>query len=201
MKRPLPFNLFLESEEAAVQNFRVFCDLDGVLVDFNRGFAELPENPEGLSPSDFEDKNGKHTIWKIIDKYGEAYWTELYWMNDGRELWDYLEEYKPTILSSPSRNPKSISGKAKWVKLNLGINDQPVTKLADYSPEKRLVVMQQKQLFAKGPTDILIDDTQAKLDKWVEAGGTGILHNDATDTIKVLEGILERFRNESSQTL
>jgi hypothetical protein len=59
--------------------------------------------------------------------------------------------------------------------------------------------MQQKHLFATGPNDILIDDTRSKIDKWVEAGGTGILHNDSTDTIKVLETILERIR-EGSQT-
>lgn len=197
MKRPLTFESFNESIET--QSFRIFCDLDGVLVDFDRGFQELPENPEALTPSEFEEKHGKHSIWPIIDKYGEEYWSELYWMNDGRELWDYLEEYKPTILSSPSRNRSSIDGKTKWIKLNLGINGKPVTRKSDYEDGDRVILMQQKHLFAKGPTDILIDDTQAKLDKWVEAGGTGILHNDATDTIKVLEGILERFRG-SSQT-
>jgi hypothetical protein len=195
MNRPLPFKLFLESTDSV----RIFCDLDGVLVDFNRGFAELPENTEKLSPGEYEEEHGKNSIWPLIDKYGEEYWSELYWKGDGRELWDYLEEYKPAILSSPSRNPLSISGKAKWVKLNLRINDKPVTKLADYTGDNRLIIMQQKHLFAKSANDILIDDTQSKIDKWTEAGGTGILHNDSTDTIKVLEKILERLR-EGSQT-
>ena len=197
MRRPLQFNSFLESEENA--GVRIFCDLDGVLVDFDRGFSEIPENSEKLPPSKYEEVHGKNSIWKVIDKYGAEYWSELYWKSDGRELWDYLEEYKPTILSSPSRSQSSIDGKTKWVRLNLGIKQQPVTKISDYTPESRLILMQQKHLFAKGPNDILIDDTRAKIDKWVEAGGTGILHNDATDTIKVLEGILERIR-EGSQT-
>lgn len=195
MKRPLPFSLFLESTDSV----RIFCDLDGVLVDFDRGFMELPENSDELSPGDYEEKNGKNSIWPLIDKHGDEYWSELYWKGDGRELWDYLEEYKPTILSSPSRNPASIRGKAKWVKLNLRINEEPVTKLADYDGSNRLILMQQKHLFAKSANDILIDDTQSKIDKWTEAGGTGILHNDATDTIKVLEKILERLR-DGSQT-
>lgn len=195
MKRPLPFSLFLESTDSV----RIFCDLDGVLVDFDRGFMELPENSDELSPGDYEEKNGKNSIWPLIDKHGDEYWSELYWKGDGRELWDYLEEYKPTILSSPSRNPASIRGKAKWVKLNLRINEDPVTKLADYDGSTRLILMQQKHLFAKSANDILIDDTQSKIDKWTEAGGTGILHNDATDTIKVLEKILERLR-DGSQT-
>lgn len=197
MKRPLPFSLFLESEQSS--DVKIFCDLDGVLVDFDRGFSELPDNSERLSPAEYEETHGKNSIWKLIDKYGDAYWSELYWKNDGRELWDYLEEYKPTILSSPSRSQSSIDGKTQWVRLNLGIKQKPVTKVDEYTPESRLILMQQKHLFAKGPNDILIDDTRAKIDKWVEAGGTGILHNDATDTIKVLEGILERIR-EGSQT-
>lgn len=193
MNRPLPFSLFLESEESV----RIFCDLDGVLVDFDRGFADLPENTEKLSPGEYEEKHGKNSIWPLIDKYGEEYWSELYWKGDGRELWDYLEEYKPAILSSPSRNPKSISGKAKWIKLNLRLNEDPVTKLSEYTGNNRVIIMQQKHLFAKSANDILIDDTQAKIDKWTEAGGTGILHNDSTDTIKVLEKILERLRGGS----
>jgi hypothetical protein len=197
MERPLAFRSFLEAEDSS--GLKIFCDLDGVLVDFDRGFAELSENPDGLSPAEYEEQFGKNSIWKLIDKYGEEYWADLYWKGDGRELWDYLEEYSPTILSSPSRNPKSISGKTKWVRLNLSIKQQPVTKASDYMPDSRLILMQQKHLFAKGPNDILIDDTQTKIDKWVEAGGTGILHNDATDTIRVLEQILERIR-EGSQT-
>lgn len=195
MNRPLPFKLFLESAEPV----RIFCDLDGVLVDFDRGFSELPENADNLSPGEYEEENGKNSIWPLIDKYGDEYWSDLYWKNDGRELWDYLEEYKPAILSSPSRNPASIRGKSKWVKLNLRINEDPVTKLSEYDGTNRVIIMQQKHLFAKSANDILIDDTQSKIDKWTEAGGTGILHNDATDTIKVLEKILERLR-EGSQT-
>jgi hypothetical protein len=195
MNRTLAFSAFLESASSV----KIFCDLDGVLVDFDRGFSELPENEEELSPSDYEEAHGKNSIWPLIDKHGEEYWSELYWKSDGRELWDYLEEYKPTILSSPSRSTDSVTGKTKWVKLNLKINDKPVTKKADYTGSERLILMQQKHLFATGPNDILIDDTQAKIDKWTEAGGTGILHNDATDTIKVLEKILERLR-EGSQT-
>jgi FMN phosphatase YigB (HAD superfamily) len=193
MKRPLPFKLFLESESSV----RIFCDLDGVLVDFDRGFTDLSENTKKLSPGEYEEEHGKNSIWPLIDRRGSEYWSDLYWKGDGRELWDYLEEYKPTILSSPSRSRNSIIGKTKWVNLNLRIKEEPVTKVSDYDGTNRLILMQQKHLFAKSATDILIDDTRAKIDKWTEAGGTGILHNDATDTIKVLEQILERLRGDS----
>ena len=195
MKKTLPFTAFLES----VNSVKIFCDLDGVLVDFDRGFSELPENTEGLSPSDYEELNGKNSVWPLIDKHGSEYWSELYWKSDGRELWDYLEKYNPTILSSPSRSNNSILGKTKWVKLNLKISEKPVTKKDEYTGNERLILMQQKHLFATGPNCILIDDTQAKIDRWTEAGGTGVLHNDSTDTIRVLEQIFERLR-EGSQT-
>jgi phenylalanyl-tRNA synthetase alpha subunit len=52
------------------------------------------------------------------------------------------------------------------------------------------VLDQDKWKYARSKNDILIDDFKNKLNKWVEAGGTGILHNDATDTIRVMEEIM-----------
>ena len=33
------------------------------------------------------------------------------WMPDGKELWDYIKDKQPTLLSAPSRNPASRLGK------------------------------------------------------------------------------------------
>ena len=90
---------------------QIFCDLDGVLVDFDRGFKELEANTENLSPKEYEKKHGENSIWQLIDAEGVSFWENLPWMQDGRELWDYLSQYEPVILSSPSRNKSSIIGK------------------------------------------------------------------------------------------
>ena len=169
---------------------RIFCDLDGVLVDFNRGFKNLKSNTERLSPEEYEKKHGKNSIWPLIDEEGPEYWANLKWTKDGRELWDYLSQYNPIILSSPSRSKSSIEGKMKWINRNLGISqEKPTTSSKNWDPESRIILSQHKYLYASSADDILIDDTKAKLDKWTGAGGTGILHNDSTDTIKILEQI------------
>ena len=181
-----------QEEQDQTSQVEVFCDLDGVLVDFERGFIELPDNTEKLSPRAYEKKHGKNSIWKLIDKLGEEFWTGLYWMKDGRELWDYIKENNPIILSAPSNHPGCITGKTIWVKQNLGINQEPVRSPEDVTPETRLILDKLKHKYVKCPTSILIDDTKEKIEKWTKAGGTGILHDDATDTIRVLDQYLNK---------
>ena len=51
-------------------------------------------------------------------------------------------------------------------------------------------LMNAKTLLKKEP--LLIDDFNKKLEKWTNAGGIGVLHNDSTDTIRVLEEIFTK---------
>ena len=49
-----------------------------------------------------------------------------------------------------------------------------------------------KKHFAKstdGRPNVLIDDHQQKINEWNKAGGKGILHTSASNSIKQLEGI------------
>lgn len=39
------------------------------------------------------------------------------------------------------------------------------------------------------PGDILIDDMEKNITRWVEAGGVGILHVNAADTIEQLKAL------------
>lgn len=170
---------------------RLFCDMDGVLTDFDRGFKRLHANEHHLTPDEYEEKHGKHSIWPLIDKRGEKFWRRLPWKKDGRELWDYIERYDPIILSAPSRSKNSIAGKLDWIKLNLGINQKEPTRKADeVDADTRIIFSADKGQFVKGKTDILIDDKKSNIEKWTKAGGTGILHDDSTDTIKLLEQIV-----------
>lgn len=185
------FSEFLTEESNETPRVKVYCDLDGVLVDFNRGFENIDANEDKLSPSEYEEKYGLEKMWKIVDDEGDSFWANLRWMKDGRALWDYIKRYDPTILSSPSRSKHSINGKVKWIERNLGISqDKPTTSAKKWDDESRIILSRNKYKFAKAPTDILIDDTKAKIDKWVEAGGTGVLHTGSTDTIRVLEEII-----------
>lgn len=176
-----------------IPHLRIFCDMDGVLCDFDSAFTKI--NQEGLTPNDYTDKYGKGSIWPLISEQGSDFWSGLEWMPDGQELWEELHKYEPTILSSPSRDYSSIIGKMKWIRANLGINqEKPVTKSKDWDKSTRIILSTHKHLFVM-PEElcILIDDTPSKIEKWVTAGGKAILHKDTRSTLSTLNSILHGF--------
>jgi hypothetical protein len=150
------------------QQYKIFCDMDGVLVDFDEGYKKLTNKDiKGVFNNDKE-------FWDPISKAGEAFWTELEWMSDGKQLWKYIEKYNPKLLSAPSREESSKIGKRTWVKRNLP--DVPLLlKAAKY-----------KQEYAS-PDSILIDDRKDNIERWNAAGGIGIHHTSTADTIKQLQ--------------
>jgi hypothetical protein len=149
--------------------YTIYCDMDSVLVDFDRGYQELT----GMTTQQ-ADASGVETFWDPISKAGAKFWITLNWMSDGKQLWDYIKKYNPILLSAPSREESSKLGKRVWVKREL-----PGTKLIlRYAP--------QKQEYAS-PTSILIDDRQKNIDQWEAAGGIGILHTSTANTIEQLK--------------
>ena len=159
-------------EDKTKKEYTIYSDMDGVLVDFENRFKRFSK---GISPKDYESKYGKEKFWDLIDKKtGVRFWVGMPWMSDGKQLWDYIKSYKPTLLSSPSRSNSSRLGKRIWKKRNL-----PSTKLV-------LAQAAKKQNYAN-PNSILIDDRESNIDQWIKAGGIGILHTDTTSTINKLK--------------
>ena len=192
----IKLNEELEKVNTIDSKYVFFCDLDGVLVDFKRGFIELSTNPDHLSIGEFEKKYGKPAAFKLIDEAGVDFWKNLNWTEDGKELWDYLKQYNPIILSSPTTHESSKIGKAEWIKLNLGIDVQFIDNPLNFNTDTRIIFANHKHDYVKPAislfekTPVLIDDYRKKLDKWALAGGIGIYHNDSTDTIKSIESSL-----------
>jgi len=149
--------------------YTIYCDLDGVLVDFDLGYQELT----GIT-SQQADANGVEAFWSPLSKAGAKFWITLKWMSDGKQLWSYIKKYDPILLSAPSREESSRLGKRVWVKREL--------------PDVKLILKSasQKQQYAS-PTSILIDDRQKNIDQWNAAGGVGILHTSTANTIKQLK--------------
>jgi hypothetical protein len=149
--------------------YTIYCDMDSVLVDFDRGYQELT----GMTTQQ-ADTSGVEAFWDPLTKAGAKFWITLNWMPDGKQLWDYIKKYNPILLSAPSREESSKLGKRVWVKREL-----PGTKLIlKYAP--------QKQEYAS-PTSILIDDRQKNIEQWEAAGGIGILHTSTANTIEQLK--------------
>jgi len=164
-----------EEEQAEEPRYKIYCDMDGVLCDFDKRFTSL--NPEHLSPSQYSTKYGTEKFWNFIDEEnGVKFWVGIPWMKDGRQLWDYISKYNPSLLSAPSKQNESRLGKRLWVKNNI-----PGTKLILASASK-------KQNYS-GRDKILIDDRPDNIEQWRSQGGIGILHTSAADTIKQLQNI------------
>ena len=151
-----------------MKKYKIYCDMDGVLVDFERAYFELT----GI------DLEGQHvdnkSFWAPINKAGTKFWSEMNWKSDGKELWDYIKQYKPKLLSAPSFEDSSRVGKHEWVEREL------------YGVPLLLRSAKHKKDFAD-PNSILIDDRPDNITGWTENGGIGILHTSTIDTISQLK--------------
>ena len=149
--------------------YKIYCDMDGVIVDFEDGYERLTgKNIKG------NHVKGDGDFWQPITDAGANFWINLKWMPDGEKLWKYIKNYSPSILSAPSREKSSRIGKEIWVRNNI-----PGTELI-------LKPAPEKQELAE-PNAILIDDRKDNIQQWKDAGGIGILHTSANDTIKQLQ--------------
>ena len=92
------------------------------------------------------------------------------WTKDGRQLWEYVKKFNPTILSSPSIEKESKIGKKIWCERELGLS------------KNNVIITFQKQKYATS-NSILIDDMRKRIVAWKTAGGIGILHTSTEDTV------------------
>lgn len=151
--------------------YKIFSDMDGVLTDFDASFKKVSD---GIAPRDYEKKFGKDKFWELIDGGGVGYWVGMPYMPDGETYWNYIKDYDVELLSSPSRSNTSRLGKRLWVR-----NNMPGVKLT-------LAQAYLKKNYAAS-NHILIDDRKSNIDEWRAAGGIGILHTSAADTIQQLK--------------
>ena len=146
--------------------------MDGVLCDWEKQL-------ESLGYGNFDEiqkKGGDPLIWKLVYKGGYDFWARMPWMDDGKDLWNYIKSKNPTILSSPPRSGRAIAEKGKlyWVKKHLG---SKVPAVFELSKDKYKL---------SGSGNILIDDSERNIEQWIQAEGIGILHRSAKDTISKL---------------
>jgi len=162
-------------EQKEVPPYKIYCDMDGVLTDFESRF----EHFSGMSPKEYENKYGTAGFWNLIDvEVGVKFWVGMDWMPNGKQLWDFISPYKPDLLTSPSRDNNSRLGKNLWVKNKL--NPKPKVIFA-YSKDK--------QRYAN-ENSILIDDKPSNINEWAAKGGIALRVKDGNIT-PVLEKLKE----------
>ena len=166
--------------------YDVYCDYDGVLVDFKQGMIQIygkeyypPYMPDAVWKASKE--------FEMLRKETNALWWEnLPPMPDYHELWGFLKPYRPQILTayamwSPEGTSRSIEGKRLW--------NEKWTKVSDY--DLHIVHKNAKAQFAIAEVsyepNVLIDDSMDNINAWTAAGGVAIHHKSAKETIERLK--------------
>lgn len=148
----------------------VLLDMDGVIADFVTAALELHGQPDKLptwpkGEWDIAKVLGISTsqFWKPIDQMGADYWHNLSPYAWADELIALIRQYSAyTILSSPGMGAEAPTGKILWLRQHVH------SRFGDY------LFGHQKWLCAK-PDQVLIDDRDKNVDRFVAAGGNAIL--------------------------
>ena len=154
---------------------RIYFDLDGVLV----GSKEREKWSEDLTPAN-----------KLL--IGHEWWASLPRSEEFADLIQVAERLVTKsnvyILSAPTPEPASGSGKIEWI----------CKHLPGYF--QRMILTVEKERLAK-PGDILIDDKSKHLEAWEQEKGIGVLmprpwnvrfSERGSAVIKDLENLFER---------
>ena len=152
--------------------YRLFLDLDGVLVDFEAGVRQVT----GKSPPDLSPRE----MWGRLAKTPNFYET-LPWMPDGRELWRYCEGKSPTILTGLPFGKWAEPQKREWCRRELG-EDVPV--ITCFTKQK---AAKASEVLDSGEVPVLVDDRKRIQESWEERSGIFILHTDAVSSIERLK--------------
>lgn len=182
---------------------RCFIDLDGVLVEFVRGMVKA----HGLPSDPYDDPKWAgeylltkvlgipklHTLWKPAT---HKFWAELEPSPECPSILAICERIFGAdniwLLTSPSLNTGSASGKMTWIYNNLPKHYH-----------RRFMIGPGKELCADA-NSVLIDDSDDVLGRFVAAGGHGVLyprpwnsrHSEADRRVEVMTEELEQLAGE-----
>jgi hypothetical protein len=161
-----------EQHDNNIKIGNLYCDMDGVVADFI-GFVKkyVPNFEEEW------DQLPVHTF-KMLPKSPNA-----------DEIVSFLSNNFPDFIfltASPKKHRGeiaefSINDKNEWIEENFGISKNRVIVLHDKLEKSKYAVE------SDGTKNILIDDTKDNIDRWIQAGGIGILFENVNQMIKNLE--------------
>jgi len=167
---------------------KIFCDLDGVLADFDAGISNICKKSVSWVQS-----MDQELVWKILNKHPGLF-EDLPLMPEANYLWSSLFPYKPIILTGCPRSKVSKTAKVSWCKKHLGSNYLEIKSLKEidtnhgYDYYIILTTTKKKPEFASNGS-ILIDDRQIINKEWEAAGGIFFHYNgsNAEDIVKTIK--------------
>lgn len=166
----------------------IYLDLDGVCTTFITSCIEANNLDPVETMKTWKEKHRgvfsafkvfgikNSDFWKNVEQQGEEFWSEMGTYSWFKELYDELSKKgKVYFLTSPSQSPNSLSGKLKWLQRHF---DQ---SFKDY------IITPNKDLLACSKNCYLIDDYPENVEKFIAAGGTGILFPQFWNTKEEVE--------------
>jgi len=192
--------------------YKIYCDLDGVLVDFEAGVHNIFDgrDPDHIPP---------YVLWPGITR-ANSFFEHLPWTSDGKELWDELllhynndddnrsSSVLPDILTGVPRNKEAREQKFLWCQRELGVSrggddDKDVSLNHVDMAGPKSTHDRVKGVRKKGVVNVmtcwsknkhcesrcgavLIDDNVKFAEKWERKGGLFIHHKNTALTLEKL---------------
>jgi len=159
------------------ENYTIYLDADGVLCDFEKKVSEINGLPF--------HKISRGKLWSSIEKYDkevEPFFENLEKMPDADELLNFVNNnfINIFILTACGNTPKNAAQqKRNWFRKNY---PNLIVKTVQDSKDKAK--------FANS-NSILVDDRSKSIDPWKSAGGIGILHTSARNSIEEINMLLD----------
>ena len=173
MNQILSFRQYVEEQSSnGSKHYTIYCDLDGVLANFDKSAKEI------IGP-DYHElyKANESEFWhRLAPPKTKNFFGSLEWQPGGEQLWNFIKSYHPTILTGIG-NAWGPPQKRQWAASKLG-NNVPV-----------IVTRSSKKYQHAGPNKILIDDRSDIIRRWKQHGGIGIHHKTAATTIEKLKSL------------
>ena len=150
---------------------RIYCDMDGVLADF----MVAAKKATGTTFT----QDDSVTLFLTLKTFGQV----VVWVVENN--FGIIKKYNPHILSAYTiEDPNCKPGKMKWLRKNLGYTQNFMINLVRRREKKDFAM---KSSDDKRQPAILIDDYPKNVDQFKAAGGIGILHTSASNTISQLK--------------
>lgn len=151
----------------------LYLDMDGVIADFHKEYDKY--DPHREDRKKFRSAVIDHRIFEQLD-----------FMPDAQELLNYVSKLNGVtieMLTSVGTHDPFQGQSAKEQKLNW-LQAKNIPWKANFVQDKA-----QKAKYAT-PTSILVDDSIGCINPFNDAGGYGILHTSAADTISKLHSTI-----------